>query len=105
MSQLSTPGFQGWVTDAIEKEKMKQSHLQGVINHLESEVTGLARETVDQMKENMKEVSEPTCRRGGEVRGQLVALTTPLSLSLSVSVSVSQPLSLSLPPSALFSWV
>ena len=58
MRQLSTPGFQGWVTDAIEKEKMKKSHLQGVIRHLESEVTGLARETVDQMKENMKEVRE-----------------------------------------------
>lgn len=56
MSQLGTPYFQQWIVDAIEKEKMKKSHLQGVINHLESEVAGLSKETVDQMKENMKEV-------------------------------------------------
>lgn len=56
MSQLGTPHFQQWIADAIEKEKMKKTHLQGVINHLESEVAGLSKETVDQMKENMKEV-------------------------------------------------
>ena len=58
MGQLGSPYFQQWITDAIEKEKMKKSHLQGVVNHLESEVAGLAKETVDQMKESMKEVSE-----------------------------------------------
>lgn len=57
MGQLGTPHYQQWITDAIEKEKMKKNHLQGVINHLESEVAVLSRETVDQMKENMKEVS------------------------------------------------
>ena len=56
MSQLGTPYFQQWIVDAIEKEKMKKSHLQGVITHLESEVSGLSKETVEQMKENMKEV-------------------------------------------------
>lgn len=58
MGQLGTPHYQQWITDAIEKEKMKKKHLQGVINHLESEVAVLSRETVDQMKENMKEVRE-----------------------------------------------
>ena len=56
MGQLGTPYFQQWIVDAIEKEKMKKSHLQGVINHLESEVAGLSKDAVEQMKENMKEV-------------------------------------------------
>jgi len=47
----------GWVTDAIEKEKMKQQRLQAVIEHLESEVTNLAGETVKHMKESMIHVS------------------------------------------------
>ena len=94
MGQLSTPGFQGWVTDAIEKEKMKKSHLQGVINHLEAEVTGLARETVDQMKENMKEVRQSRRGSGGEGTGgdDWVALTmvmSPLPVLLSVNLSLS----------------
>ena len=28
MGQLGTPYFQQWITDAIEKEKMKKAHLQ-----------------------------------------------------------------------------
>ena len=56
MGQLNTPYFQQWIVDAIEKEKMKKNHLQGVITHLESEVAGLSKETVDQMKASMKEV-------------------------------------------------
>ena len=58
MGQLSTPYFQQWIVDAIEKEKMKKNHLQGVITHLESEVAGLSKETVEQMKASMKEVRE-----------------------------------------------
>ena len=58
MSQLGTSSFQQWIVDAIEKEKMKKNHLQGVITHLESEVAGLSKETVEQMKENMKEVRQ-----------------------------------------------
>lgn len=64
MGQLGTPYFQQWIVDAIEKEKMKKSHLQGVINHLESEVAGLSKEAVEQMKENMKEVIKGV-ERGG----------------------------------------
>ncbi|CAI7993879.1 Histone-lysine N-methyltransferase, H3 lysine-79 specific [Geodia barretti] len=56
MGQLSTPYFQQWIVDAIEKEKMKKNHLQGVITHLESEVAGLSKETVEQMKASMKEL-------------------------------------------------
>ena len=58
MGQLATPYFQQWIVDAIEKEKMKKAHLQGVITHLETEVAGLSKETVEQMKESMKEVRE-----------------------------------------------
>ena len=56
MGQLNTPYYQQWIVDAIEKEKMKKNHLQAVITHLESEVAGLSKETVEQMKVNMKEV-------------------------------------------------
>ena len=57
MHQLDTPEYMRWVSDAIEKEKMKQKHLQGVVTHLESEVTNLALETVGHMKESMLHVS------------------------------------------------
>ena len=44
--------------DAIEKEKLKQQHLKVVINHLESEVSNLAQETVSQMENSMTQVRE-----------------------------------------------
>ena len=66
MSQLNTPYFQQWIVDAIEKEKKKKNHLQGVITHLESEVAGLSKETVEQMKASMKEVSEGGGRTWGD---------------------------------------
>ena len=57
LTQLDNPDYVGWVTDAIEKEKMKQQHLQAVIEHLESEVTNMAGETVKHMQESMIHVS------------------------------------------------
>ena len=70
MGQLSTPYFQQWIVDAIEKEKMKKNHLQGVITHLESEVAGLSKETVEQMKASMKEVREGEEKDGPMERGR-----------------------------------
>ena len=43
--------------EAIEKEKLKQSHLQVVIQHLESEVSNLSKETIGQMEKSMVNVS------------------------------------------------
>ncbi len=63
MQQLGNADHQGWVKDAIEKEKLKQQHLQVVIQHLESEVSNLAKETISQMEESMTHVS--TCRHSG----------------------------------------
>ena len=57
MGQLGSSDYQSWVVDAIEKEKLKQQHLKVVINHLESEVSNLAQETVSQMEHSMSEVS------------------------------------------------
>ncbi len=57
LHQLDTPEYMGWVSDAIEKEKMKQQHLQGVVAHLETEVSTLAQETVSHMQESMLHVS------------------------------------------------
>lgn len=56
MSQLGSSEYQRWVIDAIEKEKLKQQHLKVVINHLESEVSNLAQETVNQMECSMEQV-------------------------------------------------
>jgi hypothetical protein len=56
MGQLGSSEYQRWVIDAIEKEKLKQQHLKVVINHLESEVSNLAQETVDQMEHSMTQV-------------------------------------------------
>ena len=56
MQQLETAEHQDWVKTAIEKEKMKQRHLQVVIQHLESEVSNLSMETIRQMEESMMQV-------------------------------------------------
>ena len=56
LSQLGDPNFMEWLTDAVEKEKMKQQHLQGIIDHLESEVSTLSRESVNSMKQSMLKV-------------------------------------------------
>ena len=56
MGQLGSSEYQRWVIDAIEKEKLKQQHLKVVINHLESEVSNLAQETVSQMEHSMTQV-------------------------------------------------
>ena len=53
INQLATPTFSTWLTDAVEKEKMKQKHLRGVIEHLESEVSSLSLETINSMKQSM----------------------------------------------------
>lgn len=50
---MENPQFMSWVTDSMEKEKMKKKHLQGVIEHLESEVTTLSVETINNMKDSM----------------------------------------------------
>ena len=50
---MSQPSFTSWLTDSIEKEKMKHKHLLGVVEHLESEVTSLSLETIDTMKDSM----------------------------------------------------
>jgi len=60
LGQMSSPDYVSWMTDAIEKEKMKQQHLQAVIEHLESEVTNLAGETVKHMQQSMAHVSGQT---------------------------------------------
>lgn len=57
MQQLGSLEHQGWVREAIEKEKLKQQHLQVVVQHLESEVSNLAKETIAQMEESMSHVS------------------------------------------------
>ena len=56
VGQLGSTEYQRWVMDAIEKEKLKQQHLKVVINHLESEVSNLAQETVSQMENSMTQV-------------------------------------------------
>lgn len=56
MGQLESSEHQKWVVDAIEKEKLKQQHLKVVINHLETEVSNLAQETVKQMEDSMTQV-------------------------------------------------
>ena len=53
IDQMNNPQYVSWVTDTIEKEKMKRKHLQGVIEHLESEVTTLSLETINNMKDSM----------------------------------------------------
>ena len=53
IDQMNDPHYVTWVTETIEKEKMKQEHLQGVIEHLESEVTTLSLETINNMKDSM----------------------------------------------------
>lgn len=64
LGQLGGAEYQKWVIDAIEKEKLKQQHLKVVINHLESEVSNLAQETVNQMENSMVQVRRKllTCR-------------------------------------------
>ena len=57
VQQLSSPEHQSWVREAIKKEKLKQQHLQVVIQHLKSEVSSLAKETITQMEESMTHVS------------------------------------------------
>ena len=56
MQQLQTPDHQQWVKVAIEKEKLKQRHLQVVIQHLESEVSNLSEQTIGQMENSMMQV-------------------------------------------------
>ena len=56
IDQLSNPVFAQWLSDAVEKEKMKLKHLQGVIEHLESEVSVLSLETVSNMEQSMLKV-------------------------------------------------
>lgn len=56
VGQLETPDHQQWVKDAIETEKLKQRHLQVVIQHLESEVSNLSKETIRQMEDSMMHV-------------------------------------------------
>lgn len=56
VEQLETPIHQEWVKAAIEKEKLKQRHLQVVIQHLESEVSNLSKKTIRQMEESMLQV-------------------------------------------------
>ena len=56
VQQLETVDHQDWVKEAIEKEKLKKSHLQVVIQHLESEVSNLSKETIRQMEESMMQV-------------------------------------------------
>ena len=58
IGQLGSSDYQKWVIDAIEKEKLKQQHLKVVINHLESEVSNLAQETVNQMENSMTQVRQ-----------------------------------------------
>lgn len=53
INQLDSPHFNSWLTDAVEKEKMKQKHLHGIIEHLESEVGSLSVETINSMKQSM----------------------------------------------------
>ncbi len=53
IEQMSRPSFHSWVVDSIEKEKMKRKHLQGVVEHLESEVSTLSLETISTMKDSM----------------------------------------------------
>ena len=53
IEHMNNPQFASWVTDSIEKEKMKRKHLQGVIEHLESEVSTLSLETINNMKVSM----------------------------------------------------
>ena len=53
IEQMSCPSFHSWVVDSIEKEKMKRKHLQGVVEHLESEVSTLSLETINTMKDSM----------------------------------------------------
>lgn len=57
VEQLECPDHQEWVKEAIEKEKLKQRHLKVVIQHLESEVSNLSKETIRQMEESMLQVS------------------------------------------------
>ena len=56
LQQTSSPVYQDWMREAIEKEKMKQKHLRAVIGHLETEVGSLAKETVGQMEKSMVQV-------------------------------------------------
>lgn len=53
IDQLDDPSFVTWLTDAVEKEKMKKEHLRAVIVHLESEVSSLSGDTINNMKESM----------------------------------------------------
>lgn len=53
IDNMDNPQFMSWVTDSMEKEKMKKKHLQGVIEHLESEVSTLSIETINNMKDSM----------------------------------------------------
>lgn len=57
VGQLESPDHQQWVKEAIEKEKLKQRHLQVVIQHLETEVSNLSKETIRQMEDSMMQVS------------------------------------------------
>ena len=56
IGQLDSTEYQKWVMDAVKKEKLKQQHLKVVIDHLESEVSNLAQETVTQMEHSMEQV-------------------------------------------------
>lgn len=58
VQQLETPDHQEWVKVAIEKEQLKQRHLQVVIQHLESEVSNLSEQTISQMENSMLQVGQ-----------------------------------------------
>ena len=102
LGHLERPDYHSWVAAAIEQEKMKQQHLQAVIEHLESEVCNLARDTVQEMETSMTHVSQyiTTTRPVDPVAlscrvimihlpfPPLPPLLSPLSLSLSLSPSL-----------------
>ena len=58
---MKTPEYSVWLTRALEKECMKQKHLQAVIAHLESDVSSLSKNTVERMEESMQKVNVCAC--------------------------------------------
>eukprot|EP00731_Ephydatia_muelleri_P018115 Em0011g155a len=56
LHQMKTPEYSVWLTRALEKECMKQKHLQAVIAHLESDVSSLSKNTVERMEESMQKL-------------------------------------------------
>ena len=81
LGQLGGADYQKWVMDAIEKEKLKQQHLKVVINHLESEVSNLAQETVNQMENSMVQVRRGLLTTLPSVNGHLFMTKNACSFS------------------------